>query len=65
MEYLWLVLVFILGIMMLIVPNLLWEIEHIFTVKKGKPTELYLTLMRIGGTFFIVASVICAVVVFL
>ena len=65
MDYLWLVLLFILGIMMLIKPELLWKIEHIFTVKNGEPTELYIALMRVGGTFFVIASIVCAVVIFL
>lgn len=34
-------------------PGLLWRIEHVFTVKDGEPTELYLALMRLGGGFFI------------
>lgn len=45
MDYLWLVILFVLGIMMVIKPEFLWKIEHIFTVKNGEPTELYLTLM--------------------
>ena len=32
----------ILGILMLFKPELLWKIEHMFTVKNGEPTELYL-----------------------
>ena len=49
MEYLWLVLLAILGVAMVIKPELLWRIEHIFTVKDGEPTELYLAFMRLGG----------------
>lgn len=65
MDYLWLVLLFVLGIMMLMKPELLWKIEHIFTVKDGKPTELYITLMRFGGLFFVIASIVCSIVAFL
>lgn len=43
-------------------PGLLWRIEHVFTVKDGEPTELYLALMRLGGGFFIIAPIVCAVV---
>ena len=59
MEHIWLVILFILGIMMIIKPELLWKIEHIFTVKNGEPSDLYITLMRLGGIFFIVVSIIC------
>lgn len=47
----------ILGIRMLFKPELLWKIEHMFTVKNGEPTELYLAFMRVGGAFFLIASV--------
>lgn len=63
MDYIWLFLLFILGIMMIVKPELLWRIEHIFTVKNGEPSDLYITLMRIGGLFFIIASVICTIFV--
>ena len=52
----------ILGVAMVIKPELLWRIEHIFTVKDGEPTELYLALMRLGGGFFIIAAIVCTVV---
>ena len=38
-------------------PELLWRIEHMLTVKHGKPTELYLAFMRVGGAFVLAASV--------
>ena len=47
----------ILGILMLFKPELLWKIEHMFTVKNGEPTELYLAFMRVGGAFFLIESV--------
>jgi len=64
-DYLWLVVLFALGVMMAVKPELLWKIEHIFTVKNGEPTELYITLMRLGGGFFVIASIICAVIIIL
>ena len=53
----------ILGILMLFKPELLWKIEHMFTVKNGEPTELYLACMRVGGVFFLIASVVMLVYV--
>lgn len=47
----------ILGILLLFKPKLLWKLENIFTVKGGEPTELYLAVMRISGTVFIIASI--------
>ena len=34
-----------------------------FTVKNGEPTELYLAFMRVGGVFFLIASVVMLVYV--
>lgn len=65
MDYVWVVLLCVLGIMMVANPRLLWKIEHIFTVKNGEPSDLYITLMRLGGTFFIVVSIVCTVFVLL
>ena len=53
----------ILGILMLFKPELLWKTEHMFTVKIGEPTELYLAFMRVGGVFFLIASVVMLVYV--
>ena len=53
----------ILGILMLFKPELLWKIEHMFTVKNGEPTELYLAFMRVGGVYFLIASVVMLVYV--
>ena len=45
MEWLSLIILFVLGIMMLFKPELLWKIEYFFTVKNGEPSDLYLALM--------------------
>ena len=62
MDYIWIVVLIILGLAMLLKPEILWKIENIFTVKNGEPTDLYLTLMRLGGIFFIGASMIVFIV---
>ena len=61
MEWIWLVVLFSLGVMMLAKPELLWKVEHMFTVRGGEPTDVYLTCMRIGGLFFTIAAVVCAI----
>lgn len=43
---------------MIFKPELLWKIEHFFSVKGGEPTDLYLGLMRVAGVFFFIASII-------
>ena len=62
MDYIWIVVLLLLGSAMLLKPEILWKIEHIFTVKNGEPTDLYLTLMRLGGIFFIGAGIIVLIV---
>lgn len=56
MNYLWVLVLLILGVCMICSPKILWKIENLFTVKNGEPTELYLVLMRIGGVFFTICS---------
>lgn len=58
MDYIWIIFLFLLSIVMLVKPELLWKIEHLFSVKNGEPTDLYLAFMRIGGIFFLVTSMI-------
>lgn len=65
MDYIWIVVLIILGLAMLLKPEILWKIENIFTVKNGEPTDLYLTLMRLGGIFFIGASIVAFFVSFI
>jgi metal ABC transporter, nickel uptake transporter family, permease protein cbiQ len=50
---------------MIFKPELLWKIEHFFSVKGGEPTDLYLGLMRVAGVFFFIASIICIIVLVL
>lgn len=43
----------LLSFFMIFKPELLWKIEHFFSVKGGEPTDLYLGLMRVAGVFFL------------
>ena len=65
MDGIWLVVLLVLGFSMLFKPEVLWKIENIFSVKNGEPTDLYLTLMRLGGIFFIGAGFVVFVVSFI
>ena len=57
MEYLALPALLVLGLFMLLKPELLWKIEHFFSVKGGEPTDFYLAMMRVGGVFFALIAV--------
>lgn len=61
MEYIGIPVLLLLGLMMLFKPDLLWKIEHILSVKKGEPTDLYIAFMQIGGVILITID-ICFVV---
>lgn len=61
MERLWIAVLLALGAMMVFKPEILFKIENLFVVKNGEPTELYMTLMRLGGLFFIMCSVVMIV----
>lgn len=65
MDYLWVLVLLILGACMICCPQILWKIENLFTVKNGEPTELYLALMRICGVFFIICSVVVIIYLFI
>ncbi len=38
-------------------PELVWEIQHFFSVKNGEPTEIYLKVMRGVGILMIAFGV--------
>ncbi len=61
MDYIWLIVLFVLGLLMIMKPELLWKIEHLLSVKDGAPSDLYLSGMRLGGVLFSA----CAVGIFL
>lgn len=61
MKYVGLVALFVLGVLMFWKPELLWKIEHLFSVKGGEPTDFYLSKTRIGGVIFAVIAVIMAI----
>ena len=65
MDYLGLIPLFVLGLAMIIKPEYLWEVEHIFAVDGVGPTGLYLTFIRVSGTFFMICSVAATLYVLL
>ena len=53
---------FAMGVFQLLRPEILWKLEHIFSVKGGEPTELYLALVRVGGVLLCLGTAVFAVV---
>lgn len=54
-----LLLVFLIALSLLMIggPEWLWKIEHFLEVKGGEPTDFYLAVMRVMGTFLLIFSV--------
>ena len=64
MEYIYIIILLIVGIIMIVNPELLWKIEHIFTVKNGEPTELYMAFTRIVGVLLVCVTIVITVALF-
>ncbi len=59
------ILIFILGMLMLIKPDLWWKIRHFLDVKDGEPTEISLMVTRIlGVSYIIIAVILCLIMAF-
>ena len=65
MDYLGLISLFALGPAMIMKPEYLWEVEHIFTVDGAGPPGLYLTFLQASGTFIMICSVAAALYILL
>ena len=55
---------FLLGVVMVCFPQVLWKIENFLTTKEGEPSDFYLVVMRVGGTLFIILSIFLAIGIF-
>lgn len=64
MDYVYGIILVVLGVAMIAKPVLLWKIENFLFVKKGEPTDLYITLLRLGGIFFTLAGIVLFVAAF-
>src|SRR5699024_6499129 len=49
---------FLLGVVMICFPQVLWKSENFLTTKGGEPSDFYLVVMRVGGTLFIMLGII-------
>ena len=59
MEFLVTIFLFLIGLAMLLKPELIWKLDHFLSVKGGEPTELYIALTRLSGVFFMGVGVVC------
>ena len=55
--YVVLALLFLWGVLMVAKPDLLWRIEHSGQLDRQKPTEKYISTMRIAGSICMVLAV--------
>ena len=62
MELLVTLFLILIGLAMLLKPELIWKLDHFLSVKGGAPTELYIALTRLAGIFFIGVGVVCSFV---
>ena len=62
MDFLWIILLFLIGLVAVIWPDKLWKLEHFLTVKNGEPSEFYLAVSRVAGVFFMLAAIICGLI---
>ena len=56
-AYVVLALLFLWGILMIAKPDLMWSIEHTGEMDRQRPTEKYITTMRIAGSVCMVLAV--------
>ena len=54
--------IFIVGLLLLLKPKLIWKFKHLWDVKDGEPTELYVFFSRCVGIFAILIGIILFVV---
>ena len=55
--YVVLALLFLWGVLMIAKPDLLWSIEHSGEMDRQRPTEKYISTMRIAGSICIALAV--------
>ena len=50
------ILFLVLGIFFAAAPETIWQLQHMFTVKDGEPTDFALISIRIGGVILLLLS---------
>ena len=63
--YILLALLFLWGLLMILKPEMLWELEHSDTIGKKEPSQRYIKTMRIGGIVCMVIVVVLVIFYYL
>ena len=50
------VLFLVLGIFCIATPETIWQLQHMFTVRDGEPTDFALISIRVSGVLFLLLS---------
>ena len=53
-----------LGAFCLLKPEIVWQFQHLWTVKGGEPTDYYILSARIAGVICVIAGVFCLAATF-
>lgn len=53
-----------LGALCLLKPEIVWQFQHLWTVKGGEPTDYYIVTTRIAGGICIFAGIFCLAAAF-
>lgn len=61
MIYLGLAFLLVLGVAMIVWPEVMWKIDNFLWTKGGEPSDLYIVVMRISGAFFVLTAVFVAI----
>ncbi len=58
-------IMFCMSFVMMLVPEKMWKLEHLFSVKGGEPTEAYINMTRLSGVVLFLLSIFFGVTLIL
>ena len=50
------------GLWFLRAPDMVWELQHLLSVKDGEPTDFYLLSTRISGVILIIVGIVLLII---
>ena len=65
MFYLFLIIGIILGIFMLVYPEIVFKADYFFDIKDATPNEFYITRTRLFGTLLVVGCTLALFIIFI
>ncbi len=54
--------ILLLGIFFVAAPETVWQINHVFTVRSGEPTNFAIWCIRIAGIAYLILAVVIVIV---